>query len=377
MLFNRKLQLKITIYLVLFLTFIFPLEIISPGNYPLCKIIFMVVISVMYFADCVMYRSISKFQLMFTIIVIAQTFAVKDLGVLGLLCIPYLERIMDKKEAKEFLEKTNFIYLCILLTIFYSIYFAFIGENDRGGLVFTGIGEINQSGLSIFCLGCILKNRNKILSKIVFLLGILTISRSYILALILLVVFSINYKHIKCLRKLKEKIVKYFSYNRILWLSNFILVAMGIIFCSFYKKGMITTYVANEGFSRFFNLMDYSNFFRFEAIYVLISILINNPKFILFGMSDLEYTRYANIICTRMKLPFRNTPPHNLFFSHLKLYGCVTVFETMYISRIIKEVVNEKNLGIVLAAFFYSIILGAGLYSYWLYLTVFAMVCNE
>ena len=49
----------------------------------------------------------------------------------------------------------------------------------------------------------------------------------------------------------------------------------------------------------------------------------------------------------------------------------------LYVSSIIKKIVNKKNFGIYLAIAFYSIFLGAGLYSYWLYLSVFALYCNS
>ena len=51
--------------------------------------------------------------------------------------------------------------------------------------------------------------------------------------------------------------------------------------------------------------------------------------------------------------------------------------ETIYVHIILKKIVNKENFMIYIAIFLYSIILGAGLYSYWLYLTFFMLVLNE
>ena len=76
-------------------------------------------------------------------------------------------------------------------------------------------------------------------------------------------------------------------------------------------------------------------------------------------------------IAEKMKIPYKYIEPHNLFFSHLKMYGIFSIVETIYIHIILKKVINKDNFLLYIAIFLYSIILGAGLYSYWLYLSFF------
>ena len=48
----------------------------------------------------------------------------------------------------------------------------------------------------------------------------------------------------------------------------------------------------------------------------------------------------------------------------------------MYTSSILKKITNSNNFGIYIGIALYSILLGAGFYSYWLYLSVFVLITN-
>ena len=68
---------------------------------------------------------------------------------------------------------------------------------------------------------------------------------------------------------------------------------------------------------------------------------------------------------------------HNLFYSHLKMYGLFVFLEIMCVSKYLKRIVNENNIGIFIAFFLYTIILGSGLSGIWLYLATIVLVLYE
>ena len=137
-----------------------------------------------------------------------------------------------------------------------------------------------------------------------------------------------------------------------------------------YKNGFISSY---SRFDKMVNFMDFSNLFRFSAILFTIIIIFTNKKFLLFGVDKTNYNYLCQKKAQHFQIPYRQTDPHNLFFSHLKLYGIMAIFEAIYLSLIIKKIANENNYHIFLAIALYSLLLGAGLYSYWLFLTIIVM----
>ena len=129
--------------------------------------------------------------------------------------------------------------------------------------------------------------------------------------------------------------------------------------------------------NRLTEFLDYSNFFRFVAVTNTLLIFRHFPGKLLFGMTDFEYIHYGKIVAVRQAIPYKSTVPHNLFFSHLKIYGLFAIFEIYYVSKKIQKIVNKDNFFIYLAIVAYSVILGAGLYSYWLFLSIFMFVSHE
>lgn len=86
------------------------------------------------------------------------------------------------------------------------------------------------------------------------------------------------------------------------------------------------------------------------------------------------FTIVYSILYTRLGIGIGT---HNLFFSHLKMYGLATFLEIFYVSKILKKVTNQNNFGIFIALFLYSIILGTGLSSFWLYFSAVILILYE
>ena len=157
--------------------------------------------------------------------------------------------------------------------------------------------------------------------------------------------------------------------------TNLILILLGIFYLTMYKNGNI--FWGDKISNRLYNLLDYSNYYRFITNLLIIIILYFNPKNIFLGISNNKYTYLLKKTCKNFKLPYKFLNPHNLFFSHLKQYGIFVFIEILYVSKIIKKIVNKNNFLIYVGIIFYTIFLGAGLYSYWLYLTIFILCIHE
>lgn len=359
--------MDLVVYTVLFCTYILPVGIIDEGNYTLPKIIFVLMIGFIYVSMIVSTGRINKKELIFDIIIVLATVYTKNVNYLTFFTICFLEKIVQyKDDIIDILKKRNILYICLAFTILYS--FLYQGTNDtRGRLAFAAIKEINQSGLSIFCLGIMLLIKNKKIAIFTLVFGCLTFSRSYYLAIICYVIF-LYFSKIKII----HLIVKKMNYWNVTLISSASMVILGWIFIHQYNLGNITNEVNLS--NRLYNFLDYSNFFRFQAIIFLWKCLVENPLNLFLGISDTEYLNLGHQFAKEMKLPFRGTPPHNLFYSHLKIYGIFSIIETLCISNILKKIVDNKNFGIYLGIVLYSIFLGAGLYSYWLYLSVFSLI---
>lgn len=369
---KKDIDVKFIIYIVLFCTYIFPTGIFFKENYAAPKLIFMISVFFMYIMEIISKGKIGKKELLFNISAVILTFFSQNINFMLFIILPYMNRMLKKKEKIiEITKNTNMLYICLAFTFLYSLYFR--GSQDsRGRLAFTAIKEINQSGLAIFCLGCLLMSKNKFMGKLTLLFGCLTFSRSYFLAIICLI---LN-KMLKFIKKDSFNfLISKTTYLTLTIVSSIVLILLGNFYIIQYKAGNIVS-EANMT-SRLLNFLDYSNFFRFQAIIVLLKCFQNYPSTILLGMSNEDYLELGRNISKKMDLPFRGTPPHNLFFSHLKIYGFMSIIETCYVSLILKKIVNRNNYGIYLAIVLYSIFLGAGLYSYWLYLTIFSLLVYD
>lgn len=354
--------INITIMITLFCTYIFPSGLID-YSIPLDKTIFTFVVLVLFF---LFNKKFTYKEIIFILFVIVLTITSKSINYLLFVPILFLKIVIKEKEQiKYFLKKSNILYICLIFTLLYSI----INFGYNGRYAFTAIMEINQSGLAIFCLGLLLMIKNKTIGNLTLIFGLLTFSRSYYLAFILYL-----FSKTKLGKKISKNkfIINNSSYFKLTIISTILLVIIGFYYIEQYKLGNI--FWGDELSTRLFNFLDYSNLFRFVVNIAVLIIFYKFPKKLLFGLTDTEYIYYGKKIYNNYGIPYKYNEPHNLFLSHLKKYGFFSIIEIIYVSNILKKIIDEKNYWIYISVVLYSIFLGAGLYSYWLYLSVLALI---
>lgn len=370
---------RLITYLTLIMVYIFPTGLIFGSFNAIQNHIFTLFVFLLYLINRIYLNCISKNTLIFWIIVIFVGIYTKRFGFLDMLILPVLKDfIKHRNEVNRVISKSFIPYLCIIFTFIYSILYHILGIGGRGegaigsGLIFTAIGEINLTGLSIFCLSLIIRKKSKLLSSILFMFGFLTISRSYMLAILCLIIF--NFKFIKMFLK---KMISRITYLKLTILFSIILFLLGVLNIYLYLNGEIVSHSSTAGFSRLFVFNDLSNYFRFLAIYLIVMIIINNPKAAFLGFSNEQFVEYGIEIAQQKGILFSEIGTHNLFFSHLKMYGIGVFLEIIYVSKCLKSIITESNFGIFIGIFFYCIILGTGFNNYWLYLSVITLILYE
>ena len=374
---NRS--IKIIVSLVFFMVYIIPIGLIFGPFNAIHNHIFATIIGLIYISLKIKSGKIKKNTLYIWILVFIVAIYTKKFGFIDMIIIPILnDFIRCKNEIKNVVYKSNIAYFSIAATMVYSVMYRILGIGGRGegdvgsGLIFTAIGEVNLTGLSLFCLALIVRKKNKFLGNVVATLGILTVSRSYMLALISVFVFNI-----KIIRKSMDKLIDKCTYLNFTIISSVVLFGLGIYNVYLYLNGMIVSHSLTEGFGRLFVFNDLSNYFRFLAIYLIVMIIISNPTAAFLGFTNEQFVEYGREITNSQGLLFSDIGTHNLFFSHLKMYGIAVFFEIYFVSKYLKQIITTNNFGIFLAIFLYSIILGTGLSSYWLFLTTIALVMYE
>lgn len=374
---NRS--IKIIVSLVFFMVYIIPIGLIFGPFNAIHNHIFATIIGLIYISLKIKSGKIKKNTLYIWILVFIVAIYTKKFGFIDMIIIPILnDFIRCKNEIKNVVYKSNIAYFSIAATMVYSVMYRILGIGGRGegdvgsGLIFTAIGEVNLTGLSLFCLALIVRKKNKFLGNVVATLGILTVSRSYMLALISVFVFNI-----KIIRKAMDKLIDKCTYFNFTIISSVVLFGLGIYNVYLYLNGMIVSHSLTEGFGRLFVFNDLSNYFRFLAIYLIVMIIISNPTAAFLGFTNEQFVEYGREITNSQGLLFSDIGTHNLFFSHLKMYGIAVFFEIYFVSKYLKQIITTNNFGIFLAIFLYSIILGTGLSSYWLFLTTIALVMYE
>ena len=193
----------------------------------------------------------------------------------------------------------------------------------------------------------------------------------------MLALISVFVFNIKIIRKAMDKLIDKCTYLNFTIISSVVLFGLGIYNVYLYLNGMIVSHSLTEGFGRLFVFNDLSNYFRFLAIYLIVMIIISNPTAAFLGFTNEQFVEYGREITNSQGLLFSDIGTHNLFFSHLKMYGIAVFFEIYFVSKYLKQIITTNNFGIFLAIFLYSIILGTGLSSYWLFLTTIALVMYE
>lgn len=358
-------MMKIVTWVVLACTYIVPSGLIET-RYSIAKILFVIPMIGLYLLTL---KKVSKREIVFLTILIGLILLTQNPKYIIFLPIIFLDKIEEHKEhIKNYLKESNILYICLGATLIYSVIFF----GTKGRYAFTAIKEVNQSGLAIFCLGVMIMSKNKKVGIATLLFGLLTISRSYYLALIIYCISKIKF-----VKKIfiKHWIIKFCNYINLTSISSFALVGIGIFYFNQFQAGNI--FWGDEVSSRLYTLLDYSNLFRFFSLVTLVTMFFKYPTCLITGLTDIQYMNLGEKIFWISNVPYHYLEPHNLFFSHLRMYGIFSIVETIYLHFILRKIVNKENFLLYIAIFLYSIILGAGLYSYWLYLTFFMLVLNE
>ena len=232
----------------------------------------------------------------------------------------------------------------------------------------TGIVEPNQSAFAIFILGVLLLKKNKKIGIATLFFGFLTFSRLYMLSVVLFAFSKTNFAK-KIIGKIDEK---KWTYLRLTFIFLVLLVLLGFWYLALYQNGYI---LPDSQLTNRFSLLDYSNLHRFTVNIMFIYMLIVSPKeYLLFGIDNDKFVdNIRHLANNEFGVHYSGNVPHNLFLSHLKTYGLFAFFELYYTSKYLKMIITKHNFVIFIIIFLTSSLLGCGLYSYWLYLSMFAL----
>lgn len=357
-------MLNINIYnllidITLITIFIFPNTLLETIQLPIGGYFFMFWVIILYGVLLVKNKCISFMEICVIIIAIAFSAANLNPSFLHLISIALAYRMLKDQKSIDIISRHLYnsviVYVCLAFVIFYSL--LYFGNNGR--YMSIGIQDPNTTGLAVFCLFVIIRCRNKYFGNILLLCGILTFSRTYLLAI--LVFYSYEYL---------KKTGRDFKLNYVIVSVVGILALIGIsgLFIAFQDAGEISSYAS--GFNRFSSVMDYSNYFRFLANTNLINIYIERPDLLLTGMTDNTFIDMNAIYSSYNDLFYRAIKPHNYFFSYFQIYGiwCIIIFYLTY--QVFKLLINKKTNGCAMVIFIYLMILSLGAANYWLFLSI-------
>lgn len=342
-----------------FIMYLFPIHyFIVKTGYELDKYIFLLVSVFIYGLYTVRQKKIEIKEALFLGLIIVVMFVKKSIEPLVLVEYLLLYKLLrDKKYSLSVSNKT--LAICTLGVFFYSIlYFG-----NLKGYMCTGLMEINQSGFLIFFLFAIIYNRNKKIGLPLLLLGTTTLSRNYILCLILLFVLN---------DKIIEKIYNKLDFKTLLLISFGFLTLLSYSFNYAYDHNKISESFSD--FRKYIYIFDYSNYFRFSTNYNLIEVYSQHPQKLITGIGEEEFIDLAHRLANSKNRLYRPILPHNYFFSYFRIYGIFCIFIFMFLEQIINLIKNKKNFKILIIIFVYANILGVGFTNYYLFLTMLTML---
>lgn len=365
---NKKNNIIISGLIWIIFACIFIIPSFDTSKISITKYIFLLA---MLFLYLIYIKNIYLWEIIFIGFIFIQVFFSKSINSLSLIGIVVLYKLIKLKkinEIKNLLLKSKVTWISLFATFIYSILFM-----SDGRYIHTAVREINQSGLAILCLGLIIKRKRKFVGNLILLSGLLTFSRNYMLALVILIIFNSTGMN-KLVKKLKLE--KKLTFLNIALISSLILLIIGVFYQSLYVNGKIVNEYSQE--ERLFKFFDRSNYFRFTVNNYNFIMYAKKPELLLSGVPNIdEYKNYCYEIASDSGQLYVGNTPHNFIFSYIRLYGIGVVIAFIYISKIIKSVVNKNNFKIFLAVMSYAIFMSAGFNTFWLYLTVFTLIVNE
>ncbi len=266
-----------------------------------------------------------------------------------------------ERNISDYLLHSRTPYFALIFTVIYSILYH--GVDSR--YLHTGIVEVNSSGYAVLLLGLIFYKRKKWLGKIIIVIGAVSLSRSYFLAIIIMFIFS-------C-KKLKG-IVKKLVQNRILKFSLILIVCAVALYII--GKISMEKYVQKEivyetnFFQRVTNFYDLSNYFRFSVNTMLIDLFNQRPYYWLFGCKVDEFQTICREYAVSIGQWYKGNNPHNFLFSYVKLYGIAGVLDIVLAGKIIDKQKSTSNYWLFIIIILYSIFLSIGANGFWLFMSL-------
>ena len=345
--------------LIFLLIYIFPIKaVVELCGLELEKYIFLVLCMIIYLMYLIDYRKILLEDILFSILIVLISFIKKSLEPIMLIEYLLLYRIL--KTNRSDVKVSKYVLIISTLGVFF---YSFLYLGDLKGYMSTGIGEINQSGFLIFFLFLNIYNENRKIGIFLLILGLITLSRNYMLCFVMFML----------MRNLDfERIYSFLTFKKMIVFSLIFLTGLSFSFSYAYDHGKISE--SYNDLRKYVYIYDYSNYFRFSTNYNLIEIYIENPSRLLTGIEDREFI----LLCKRLALKkgrvYRAIYPHNYFFSYFRIFGLFCIFIFMYLEKIVKLVLNQKNYVLLLVLFVYVNILGLGFTNYYLYLTMFTLL---
>lgn len=205
----------------------------------------------------------------------------------------------------------------------------------------------NYSGFYIFTFFLFCRKYGfKKISILVGFLGFLTLSRNYLLAIVVFTFCSFDFIGTIIKR------IRMANFYLIFFIGIGLPLIIGTLYLSKAEEGEIEVNYENDA-GRLLNFKDKSNEHRFLANALFIEDLSSHPRLYLWGR-DLEvYTQQV----------FMNSP-HNSFFQLILNYGLFfTFFYMLLFGGLINEsLLNKENIPYVFSLLIYFIFLGGGIY---------------
>lgn len=358
--------LSLSIVIIFIIIFFLPNKILNQHNIPLDLILFIIITLGIIIEKVLRTKYMSINNIVFLSVLLLMSFVQKSLRPFHLLSIISLDILVSEKEIiTKTINRFFLLELSLLSTLLYSI--IYFGDGNR--YIYTAIGEVNQSGYALIVLFILVKEKYTNLGKVLLLIGLLTFSRSYLLGLLIYLIF--NKFSEEFIRKVKNK----FSFTKLTFFSVFLLIIVSNLYLKKFKLGSITG--SDTGFHRFTNIFDYSNFLRFTTNTNLIKFYLMYPKFLIYGLNTMEFFEANKISAIVQNIPYRNIKPHNFFFSYFQIYGVFSFFIFHFISRLFEKILTVNNYPSFLVVFSYLTFLGIGANRYWLFLSVILLLYNR
>lgn len=291
------------------------------------------------------------FILMYIFLMIESFFTKIELKLFikPILILPFFfYSIFDTKYRKEIF---SMLLIFLVFTFIYStrqdffIGNRFVSNSDNSSIVALYL---------LFAFYLARKINSKILMYLFLLLGIFTLSRNFILAILVLYTFS----YLKQIKKISKLI-------KINFVTLLVILTIVLVSFSFSVKNINFNEGANFSYSRLTDVLDESNYIRFKINRDVIYHLFSSSENFLFGLGE-DYPRNEKYNI--------NYKAHSGLLDFLTMYGFIyssLMLSVLYL--IIKSSVNHQNIEYIYSYCIFSLFLPGAFSGVYLILFLFTL----